>query len=159
MSSDEDTATLMAAFKKKAAPGFGSNAISFQPINQHSRRASSSKARTSDNESILRIQTPPVKRRLHSVRIPPVNINRAEYTYYEVRDEVERVVREFSGKDGDVSYEVQVTGNRLMEVSSTSYEGCSLTGKGARLFYKITQPPIPSALSPLLFCSNINRLF
>lgn len=126
MSSDEDTAALMAAFKKEA-PSFASNAIPVQPVEQRSRRASSSLAVKSDNESLLHVQTPPMKRRLHSVRIPPANINRAEYTYYEARDDVERVVRKFSGEDGVMSYEVRVTGNRSKQVSPTSYKGCALS--------------------------------
>ncbi|USP81376.1 hypothetical protein yc1106_08650 [Curvularia clavata] len=145
MSSDEDTAALMAAFKKKTAPGFISNDISFQPTNQRSKRVSSSPAVTSDNESILRVQTPPLRRKLHSVRIPPANINRAEYTYYEARDEVERVVRELSGKDGDISYVVQVPGNRLIELSFPELLELPGGSEALRLFERQDRPTVISS--------------
>ena len=158
MSSDEDAAALMAAFRKKTARGIEPNTIPFQPINRDSRRASSSGVVSTDNESILRVPTPTVRRRLHSVRIPPANINRAEYTFYEPSDEVERIVRESSGKHGEMFYEVQITGNGVKKVSSTPYEGCSLIGKGGRTVHKATWRWHPTAFTVCPQPKSVNLL-
>ena len=119
MSSDEDTAALMAAFKKNGAAKPKSNASWMQPEAQPPKQVSSG------DESIIHIQTPPTRRRLLCVRIPPVKINRAEYTYYEPKDEVQCIMREFSERNGDMSYQVRLIGNQVKQVSSTSIESLS----------------------------------
>lgn len=123
MSSDEDTAALMAAFKKGAAKP-KSNASPTQPEAQPSHHASSSK-----DESIIHIQTATTTRKLLCVRIPPATINRADYTYYEPKDEVEYIMREFSEGNGDMSYQVRLVGKQVKQVSSTLVI-VSLIGKG-----------------------------
>lgn len=133
MSSDEDSAALMAAFKKKTIPKFMPNSTPMQAVRQPSGAASSPLAvSSSDNESVLRVQKSPVRRRLQCVRIPPVGINRAEYTYYEPSENVERIVREISGKQGEIAYQVKLSGNGVEQVSLMSIENHPLTGKGGR---------------------------
>lgn len=133
MNSDEDSAALMAAFKKRTLPESMPNPAPMQPAKQPSEAASSSPAvSSSQNESVIPVHKSPVRRRLQCVRIPPVRINRAEYTYYEPSDEVERIVREISGKQGEIAYQVKLSGNGVEQVSLMSIENRSLTGKGGR---------------------------
>ncbi|EMD93235.1 hypothetical protein COCC4DRAFT_165235 [Bipolaris maydis ATCC 48331] len=118
MNSDEDSAALMAAFKKRTLPESMPNPAPMQPAKQPSEAASSSPAvSSSQNESVIPVHKSPVRRRLQCVRIPPVRINRAEYTYYEPSDEVERIVREISGKQGEIAYQVKLSGNGVEQLS------------------------------------------
>lgn len=133
MSSDEDSAALMAAFKKRTAPKSMPNPTLMQPARQLSGAASSPLAvSSSDIESVICVQKSPVRRKLQCVRIPPVRINRAEYTYFEPIEEVERIVREISGKKGEIAYQVKLSGNGVEQVSLMAIENRPLTGKGGR---------------------------
>ncbi|EMD67914.1 hypothetical protein COCSADRAFT_177846 [Bipolaris sorokiniana ND90Pr] len=98
MSSDEDSAALMAAFKKKTIPKFMPNSTPMQAVRQPSGAASSPLAvSSSDNESVLRVQKSPVRRRLQC--------------------NVERIVREISGKQGEIAYQVKLSGNGVEQLS------------------------------------------
>jgi hypothetical protein len=118
MNSDKDSAALMAAFEKKPA-GRKSSAPPLAPA----KAASSSPATMSlqgdfdENLSTLHIETPPRKRRALCVRIPRKKLKKTEYIYYEPKDEVERIVREISGRKGDMVYEVKLFGDRVKQVS------------------------------------------
>jgi hypothetical protein len=47
----------------------------------------------------------------------------------EPSEEVERIMREFSGRKGEISYEVKLSGNRVKQVSQCQFVFV-LTGKG-----------------------------
>ncbi|KAG9187335.1 hypothetical protein G6011_05206 [Alternaria panax] len=120
MSSDEDGAALMAAFKKKPA-GRKQSA----PLPAPASEASDSTATMSlqdnidDNLGTIHVETPPRKRRALCVRIPQKHVKKTEYKYYEPEDEVERVLREFSvGRKGDMTYEIKLFGgDRVKQVT------------------------------------------
>lgn len=139
MSSDEDGAALMAAFKRKPAPGPKANAALNAPRPAPAREASDCPATMSMQDDInedftMHVETPPRKRRAVCVRIPSAKVKKAEYTYYEPQDEVERILREFSGRKGEMIYEVKLSGGRVKHVSDNTLEipNClSLTGKGS----------------------------
>ncbi|RMZ74558.1 CHD1-transcriptional regulator [Pyrenophora seminiperda CCB06] len=82
--------TLMAAFKKK---GMGT--------------ALASQISLSDgDDGAMRAIERPQKRRALCVRVPTANINKADYTYYEPVDEVDKIMREFAGRDRNILYQV-----------------------------------------------------
>jgi hypothetical protein len=146
MSSDEDSAALMAAFKKTPAPGPKANAA--LSASRAAKEASNSPATMSlqddlDEDFTMHIETPPRRRRAVCVRVPSVNVRKADYKYYEPQDEVERILREFSGRKGEMLYEVKLLGDRVKQVSDnipgirsyiTTGEGSSRDGA--------TSPPI-----------------
>ena len=115
MSSDEDGAALMAAFKKNGASKAG--AASAKPT---TRPAVSSPSTVSGNVSeeegdIVNVESPPRTRRLAYVRAPPVR-NKREYTYYEPQDEILAIEREYSRR-GKMLYQVLLSGDTTKEVS------------------------------------------
>jgi hypothetical protein len=142
MSSDEDAIQLMAAFKKGGTAQTGASASKSKPASAAPplRRATSqrSSSRTpspkkqklkqkrvsiavenflsdsSSGEDLDKAESPPKVRRLLQIRPSPVR-NRNEYTYYEPRDEVESIVREFTTK-GRVMYMVKLEGGAIKEV-------------------------------------------
>jgi hypothetical protein len=136
MSSDEDGAALMEAFKKKPA-GLKPNTALSAP--RTTKEPSYSPATMSlqddlDEDFTMHIETPPRKRRALCVRIPPARVKKAEYKYYEPQDEVERILREFAGRKGDMVYEVKLLGDRVKQVSDhvLAVSSCpSFTGKGS----------------------------
>jgi hypothetical protein len=69
---------------------------------------------SSSGEDLDKAESPPKVRRLLQIRPSPVR-NRNEYTYYEPRDEVESIVREFTTK-GRVMYMVKLEGGATKEV-------------------------------------------
>ncbi|CAI9637243.1 unnamed protein product [Alternaria burnsii] len=120
MSSDEDSAALMAAFKKKPA-GRNTSAPQVAPLGEasDSPAAISLQDDTNDDVEFLRIEIPPRKRRLLCVRIPQKQIRKAEYKYYEPQDEVEKVLHEASvGKKGEMMYRIKLFGSdRVKQVT------------------------------------------
>ena len=139
MSSDEDGAALMAAFKKKPPPGPKANAALSTPRPTPAREASDSPATMSmpddmDEEFTMHIETPPRKRRAICVRIPSAKVKKAEYKYYEPQDEVEKILREFAGRKGEMIYEVRLSGDRVKQVSDYILDvsnSLTITGKGS----------------------------
>ena len=69
-----------------------------------------------------RAQSPKTRRAL-CVRVKPVK-KKDEYVYFEPKDEVEGILREFS-KKGDMLYEVRLFGDKTKHVSAS--------GKGSPL--------------------------
>ncbi|RAR04447.1 chromodomain-helicase-dna-binding protein 4 [Stemphylium lycopersici] len=144
MSSDEDSAALMASFKKKSSGESKVNATPLWPARQSPKQASSSPgALFSKDGSVVHVQAPPRKRRMLNVRIPPVTINRAEYTYFEPK-EVKRILREFMGRKGDMVYEVSLSGTGLKKISFE--ELLELPG-GAEALSKFQPDDDPNAAS------------
>jgi hypothetical protein len=123
MSSDEDGVDLMAAFKSKGArKATPPRAVERR---QPSPAVSDSKASGSENASSR--PNKPTTRRAVCVRAKPLD-DRSEYVYYEPKDEVESIVREFSRK-GDVIYEVRLFGDRTKQVSESG-KGTPWSSKG-----------------------------
>ncbi|OAG20737.1 chromodomain-helicase-DNA-binding protein 4 [Alternaria alternata] len=120
MSSDEDGAALMAAFKKKLA-GRNTSAPQAAPLGEASDSPATISLQddTNDDLEFLRIEIPPRKRRLLCVRIPQKQIRKAEYKYYEPQDEVEKVLQEASvGKKGGMMYKIKLFGSdRVKQVT------------------------------------------
>jgi hypothetical protein len=120
MSSEEDSAALIAAFKKKPAPEPRANAALSAP--RAAKEASDCPATMSLHDDLeedftMHIETPPRRRRAVCVRVPSANVKKADYKYYEPQDEVERILREFSGRKGEMLYEVKLLGDRVKQVS------------------------------------------
>lgn len=59
----------------------------------------------------------PTTRKAICVRAKPLD-DRSEYVYYEPKDEVEGILREFSRR-GDMIYEVRLFGDRTKQVSES----------------------------------------
>ncbi|RII05200.1 chromodomain-helicase-DNA-binding protein 4 [Alternaria sp. MG1] len=120
MSSDEDGAALIAAFKKKPA-GRNTSAPQAASLEEASDSPATISLQddTNDDLGFLRIEIPPRKRRLLCVRIPRKQIRKAEYKYYEPQDEVEKVLQEASvGKKGEMMYKVKLFGSdRVKQVT------------------------------------------
>jgi chromodomain-helicase-DNA-binding protein 4 len=116
MSSDEDGATLMAAFKKKGTR----KAVSPPRTEVEATRVEDSvsdntvEAEEAEAEKEPTPKLPPTRRAV-CVRVKPVS-NRDDYVYYDPVEEVEEIVKEYSRK-GDMLYEVRVTGNIKKQVS------------------------------------------
>jgi hypothetical protein len=102
-----------------------------------------------DNGDVTHVQSPPKRSRLAAVVVPPVR-NRHEYVYYEPKDEVESVVREFS-KRGDMRYEVTLFGGKTKEVRERPFTIGRRLGKGRRRhlpsFTRHIKAPLPSSYS------------
>lgn len=111
MSSDEDGAALMAAFRKKDTSDALEKHTTSPP------RAQSTNNYSSGDRTTMRARTPLQKQRALCVRVPAVKINTADYTYYEPVDEVETIVREFAGKGKDLLFQVRLFGGRIKQVS------------------------------------------
>lgn len=112
MSSEEDGAQLMAAFKKKSKRE--PSAVvhpTFTP-----RRAASD-ALPPAPIAFTPVNRPAPKRELISVRVSPVR-DRQQYEYYAPEDEVEEIVREYV-KQGEMMYEVRLVGGKSRQVSQT----------------------------------------
>ena len=115
MSSDDDGAQLMATFKKNGGRKAALPRVAERPavspndfISEHSPGADDG---TSRSES-------PRSRRALCVRVKPIG-GKEEYVYYEPKDEVEGILREYS-KKGDMVYEVRLFGDRTKQVSELS---------------------------------------
>jgi len=111
MSSDEESAALMAAFRTEGAGSALAKNTSFSPsaplANNHS----------DGDDNAVRANIPPRKQRVLCVRVPTVKINTADYTYYEPVNEVETILREFAGKGRDMMYQVRLFGGCIKQVS------------------------------------------
>jgi hypothetical protein len=128
MSSDEDGAQLMAIFQKQTSRNAPSPQRKEQPsvpardlVLEHSPEAEG---------SMSRAQSPRKTRRALCVRVKPVE-NKDEYTYYEPRDEVEAIVREFS-KRGNMLYEVRLSDGSTKQVSVLGKGSLSGTSAGVK---------------------------
>jgi len=127
MSSDEDSAALMVAFRTKGA---GSALAKKKPF---SPSASLANDHSDGDDDAMRANILPRKQRALCVRVPVAKINTADYTYYEPVDEVETIVREFAGKGRNMMYQVRLFGGRIKQVSdgTQATEGhLSFSGKG-----------------------------
>ncbi|KAF3051769.1 hypothetical protein E8E11_010546 [Didymella keratinophila] len=136
MSSDDDAAQLMAAFRKGGATRSGATApksASGTPAPRRStprrsparreppkRRASIAVenflSESSSGEDVINAESPPKVRRLLHVRPKPI-ANKDEYTYYEPRDEVESIVKESTTRGNDVAYVVKLVGGETKEIN------------------------------------------
>jgi hypothetical protein len=115
MSSDEDGAELMAAFKKNAGPKATplDKAQSHGPVEESTATHNSEPGRSRSREE------PTSKtRRALCVRVRPV-LDRDAYTYFEPEDEVEEILREFSRR-GDMLYDVMLLSGSSKQVSVPS---------------------------------------
>jgi hypothetical protein len=121
MSSDEDAAGLMAAFKKKPTGRRKSSAPPPRPA--FSPAAMFSQDGSEEEGDTIRVETPPPRRRAVAVRVQPKKIDKREYKYYEAKDEVEEVLREFSNRRGEMIYEVRVFPEQTKQVSEQSVPG------------------------------------
>jgi hypothetical protein len=114
MSSDEDGATLMAAFKqnghRKAAQLPSRQRISKSPDVAMSERSATVDGSVSLPEEVH------LPRRAICVRVKPVH-DREEFTFYEPQEEIEDIIREFKRR-GDMHYEVRLFGDTTKEVSA-----------------------------------------
>lgn len=128
MSSDEDGAQLMATFQKQTSQ----NAPSPQRKEQSSVPARDFILEHSSEaeRGMSRAQSPRKTRRALCVRVKPVE-NKDEYTYYEPRDEVEAIVREFS-KRGKMLYEVRLSDGSAKQVSVLGKGSLSGTSAGVK---------------------------
>ncbi|KAF2874432.1 PHD/FYVE-zinc-finger like domain-containing protein [Massariosphaeria phaeospora] len=131
MSSDEDGADLMAAFKRTAigAPPRGRRQTSFSPGDFVSGESSGEDTRVA----------PDSMRKLVAVKAPPVR-NRHQYTYYEPKDAVERILREFQ-KRGELMYEVKLTDGRTEQVN---FDDLLSLDAGSAALQNFEHDPTPS---------------
>lgn len=113
MSSDEDGAALMAAFKRNGDRNF--TAAPLEPPKSVSPRDSMSDDGSLREESTA--STPRTQKAI-CVRASPVR-NRHDYTYYEPKDEVDGILREFT-KRGEMLYEVRLWSDKTKVVSGIS---------------------------------------
>jgi len=122
MSSDEDSASLMAAFKR-GSEKYSINtsaATSSKPPPSRRKPSFSPEQFISDGSSTdggeIRGQVPLLyKRKAVAVRAPPVR-NRSEYTYYEPSEIVQSIVRK-SQRRGKIIYEVKLIDGNTKQVS------------------------------------------
>lgn len=143
MSSDDDAAQLMAAFRKGGAVRSGATAAMSatksatntpaprrstprrSPVRREppKKRASPAVERllseSSSEEDIINAEPPPKVRRLLHIRPKPV-LNREEYTYYEPQEEVERIVKKSTKRGTDIAYVVKLIGGETKEVSAAA---------------------------------------
>jgi hypothetical protein len=128
-SSDEDGATLMAAFKNKgnrdaAAPRLAARAPRAISVVEHTPEVDEgSTQEDGTREGSSRAQQA-IPRRAVCVRITPVQ-RKHEYTYYEPQIEIEAVRREWSRR-GEMMFDVLLVGGISKEVSG--FGKGSLTG-------------------------------
>ncbi|KAF2849819.1 hypothetical protein T440DRAFT_425702 [Plenodomus tracheiphilus IPT5] len=110
MSSDDDGVQLMAAFKKKA--GLNPSAA---PHRTSTPRRVVSIGSTPAPIAFTPINKAPKKRKLAYVHVSPVR-NKEDYTYYEPKDEVEGIIRDYLRR-GEMRYEVRLWGDKTKEIS------------------------------------------
>jgi hypothetical protein len=116
MSSDDDGAELMAAFKSRGARKAAPPKIAEQPAQSPEASAS---GHNSEGESGRSLSNTSRTRRALCVRVEPID-DKEEYVYYEPKDEVEGILREFSKrKGGDLLYEVRLFGDKTKQVSDS----------------------------------------
>lgn len=124
MSSDGDAADLMAAFKKGTTQGNTKGTAKDPRQTTPSRRKQPSFSRgqfisdessAEEDEGVSQLSLPST-RKVVAVRVRPVR-NRSEYTYYEPKDTVVHIMREFRRK-GEIMYEVKLTSGTTKQVSS-----------------------------------------
>ena len=115
MSSEEDGAELMAAFKRGSGkktrtrtPQREAKELAFLPGNFISDQSS-------EENGTATKQSPVVTRTMVAVRAPPVR-NRDEYTYYAPKEAVGSIVREFT-KKGILMYEIKLKSSITKQVS------------------------------------------
>ncbi|KAF2830729.1 hypothetical protein CC86DRAFT_343714 [Ophiobolus disseminans] len=111
MSSDEDGSQLMAAFKgggRNAAPPKVAKQPTLSPADLMSEHSSEAEVDTPRSEK-------PTTRRALCVRVEPVD-KKDEYVFYEPKDEVEGILREFS-KKREVLYEVRLFGDNTKQIT------------------------------------------
>jgi hypothetical protein len=112
MSSDEDSAQLMAAFKtagsRKAAPPATTQT-------SHLVEDSESEDTLETEEGHSRVQAPSTSRRVLCVRAEPPN-RRDEFVYYEPSQEVEEILRSYPGKK--MLYDVKMLDKTTKQVSA-----------------------------------------
>jgi hypothetical protein len=113
MSSDEDGAELMAAFKRNGArkPAQESTNVPSSTVAGDSTSAS-----TPTPEDRIESHDVPMPRRALCVRVKPVD-KESEYVYYEPAEEAEEVIREFSRR-GEVLYDVRLLDGATKQVSA-----------------------------------------
>ncbi|KAF1945307.1 hypothetical protein EJ02DRAFT_451612 [Clathrospora elynae] len=124
MSSDEDGAQLMAAFKNKRPNSRKSSAAPPKPAKQRSFSPGAvfSEEDNSEDEAdsnTINGTTPSRSRKAVCVRVPPVQ-DKSQYVYFEPKDEVEGILREFSkkgGKKGEMLYEVKLFGDSTKQIT------------------------------------------
>jgi hypothetical protein len=150
MSSNDDAAGLMAAFKMKASGGRKSSAASPRSAKQTSLPPAAilSEDGAEVQGDTIRVDVPPLRRKAVAVRVEPKKFNKREYTYYEVKDEVEEITREFSRRRGEMLYEVRIFPGQTKQVSESPSERWVPGGKGGRprlrLYALSIQAQLPS---------------
>jgi hypothetical protein len=118
MSSDEDGAELMAAFKKNA----GLKATPVEKMQSPGPAKEPTATHNSEPErSRSRASSVPKTRRALCVRVRPI-LNKDEYTYFEPEDEVEEIIGEFSRRR-DILYDVKLISGVSKQVSASSKGG------------------------------------
>ncbi|KAF1845477.1 chromodomain-helicase-DNA-binding protein 4 [Cucurbitaria berberidis CBS 394.84] len=113
MSSDEDGAELMAAFKKQG--GRQSTATSSNKPASFSPGDFISDDGSGGEEHHSQVGSSRKMRRALCVRPSPVR-NKNEYTYYEPKDEVEGIIREFTRR-GEMLYEVRLWSDKVKVIN------------------------------------------
>ncbi|KAF2036763.1 hypothetical protein EK21DRAFT_106074 [Setomelanomma holmii] len=113
MSSDEDGAQLMAAFKRKGER----KAARLPAVEQESLIVANSvpEGSVDSKDRTSRALSPLKTRRALCVRVKRLD-RTDEYVYHEPKDEVEGILREFSRK-GDMLYEVRLFGDRTKQIT------------------------------------------
>ncbi|KAF1912720.1 PHD/FYVE-zinc-finger like domain-containing protein [Ampelomyces quisqualis] len=113
MSSDEDGAALMAAFKQS-----GSRKAARLPSRQRPSKSPDvgmpERSSTGDGDGSQAEESRGPRRAIH-VRIKPVR-DRHAFTYYEPQEEVEDILREFKRR-GDMYYAVKLIGGATKEIN------------------------------------------
>ena len=104
LSSDEDGINHIESFKKGAE-----SQIRNRPT------CSPASDRFSQEKKIGLQRTPQAPRKLIAVQVPPV-LNRDQYIYYDGRDTVQRVRREFEER-GELQYDIELVDGTQKQVS------------------------------------------
>jgi len=129
-SSDEDGADLMASFKKDAkrtTPTRSENQPSFSPSNFISDQSSGDDtSKPSQNARQI----------FKAVVVSPIR-NKHEYIYWEPRDDVQSILREYT-KRGETMYEIKLTGGASKQVSCSSSN--SIWHKKAKMVANVKRP-------------------
>jgi hypothetical protein len=112
MSSDEDSSDLMASFKR----GNGSaSAMRKQASVSPGMFFSEEESSAGENHAPTLRHQAGNRRVAVAVKVPPVR-NRSDYTYYEPKQVVHRILREYTRK-GEIMYEVELPNGRTRQVS------------------------------------------
>jgi hypothetical protein len=119
MSSDEDEAGLMAAFKKGGKPVSQTRKPSFTPGLFFSEDSSGSE----------KPSPKPARRVAVAVKVSPPKYPLDEYTYYEPKDEVRRILREYYQNDA-IMYEVKLSNGKTQQVSAGRVDELLSSGAG-----------------------------